>query len=508
MLDLPMALIEGTIVAVLILWFTRLRRRGATALPPGPRAYPLIGNVLDMMVPELWEEAQRWGKSFGDIIYLKGLGFGKPFVIINSYEAAVELLEKRSLNSADRPGQRWDWALVNMSYGEEFKKLRAPVQKFFDQSSVLHYEEVQRRSVRNCIRSILQTPEEYELHVRTAISTTIMMLTYGHEVKSSNDRYVSLARDGIRELVLAMRQGAYLVDIIPWLKYVPEWVPGAGFQQVASNGAKLSHDMRYLPYYNARDSFFSGTAVQSFTSEQIEERLGADGKLSKVDEDIISAATGIVYIGGVDTSVSAIMGFILAMVMFPEAQKRAQDELDRVIGGDHLPYVSDRERLPYCTALCKELLRWHVITPLAVPHAIREDDMCGGFRIPAGTTVYMNQWAMHMDPVEYPDPHVFRPERHLPAPGERLQRDPNKVTFGLGRRVCPGKQSAENTIFIMATHMLSVFNMSKSRRADGSIIEPNVRYTNEGIIHHIDQFECSFTPRSDSAVGLVTSTLE
>ena len=123
-----MTLIEGTIVAVLLLWFTQSRRRGSTALPPGPKSYPLIGNVLDMMVPELWEVAQRWGKSYGmfssevflrgndcwllsnlsialgDIIYLKGLGFGKPFVIINSYEAAVELLEKRSLNSADRPG--------------------------------------------------------------------------------------------------------------------------------------------------------------------------------------------------------------------------------------------------------------------------------------------------------------------------------------------------------------------------------------------------------------------
>lgn len=51
------------------------------------------------------------------------------------------------------------------------------------------------------------------------------------------------------------------------------------------------------------------------------------------------------------------MGLILALVKFPEVQKRAQDELDRVIGGDHLPYVSDRERLPYCAALCKELLR-------------------------------------------------------------------------------------------------------------------------------------------------------
>ncbi len=52
------------------------------------------------------------------------------------------------------------------------------------------------------------------------------------------------------------------------------------------------------------------------------------------------------------------MGFVLAMTRFPEVQKRAQEEIDRVIGGDHLPDVSDRERLPYCAALCKELLRF------------------------------------------------------------------------------------------------------------------------------------------------------
>ncbi len=45
-----------------------------------------------------------------------------------------------------------------------------------------------------------------------------------------------------------------------------------------------------------------------------------------------------------------------------------------------------------------------------------------------------NARAMHMDPKEYPDPEVFRPERFLSAPGNRLQRDPSKVTFGFGRR--------------------------------------------------------------------------
>jgi len=163
---------------------------------------------------------------------------------------------------------------------------------------------------------------------------------------------------------------------------------------------------------------------------------------------------------------SAMMGFILAMTRFPEVQKCAQEEIDRVVGGDHLPNVSDRERLPYCAAMCKELLRWHIVTPLGVPHSNREADICGGYYIPPKTTIYTNQWAMHMDPEEYPDPEVFRPERFLSAPGKRLQRDPHKVTFGFGRRVCPGQQLAENTV-----GSLPFITRSKS------LVEPCLRYS-------------------------------
>jgi len=198
-----------------------------------------------------------------------------------------------------------------------------------------------------------------------------------------------------------------------------------------------------------------------------------------------------------------MMGFILAMTRFPEVQKCAQEEIDRVVGGDHLPNVSDRERLPYCAAMCKELLRWHIVTPLGVPHSNREADICGGYYIPPKTTIYTNQWAMHMDPEEYPDPEVFRPERFLSAPGKRLQRDPHKVTFGFGRRVCPGQQLAENTIFIMATHILSLFNITKAVRDDGTAIEPIVKITNEGVVRNVDRFECSIKPRSKEAAGII-----
>ena len=63
-------------------------------------------------------------------------------------------------------------------------------------------------------------------------------------------------------------------------------------------------------------------------------------------------------------TVSAMSFLFLALVLFPEVQKRAQAELDVLIGRDRLPTFDDRPRLPYIEALCKELLRWQMAVPL------------------------------------------------------------------------------------------------------------------------------------------------
>jgi cytochrome P450 len=62
--------------------------------------------------------------------------------------------------------------------------------------------------------------------------------------------------------------------------------------------------------------------------------------------------------------VSAIYSLFLAMTLFPEAQKKAQAEIDAVVGNDRLPGFSDRSQLPYVDALAKEVLRWNTVAPL------------------------------------------------------------------------------------------------------------------------------------------------
>lgn len=68
--------------------------------------------------------------------------------------------------------------------------------------------------------------------------------------------------------------------------------------------------------------------------------------------------------GGSDTTVSTLMTFFLEMIRNPEVQRRAQEELDRVVGPDRLPTFSDREALPYLEAVIREAYRILPVAPL------------------------------------------------------------------------------------------------------------------------------------------------
>jgi cytochrome P450 len=131
------------------------------------------------------------------------------------------------------------------------------------------------------------------------------------------------------------------------------------------------------------------------------------------------------------------MTFFLAMTIFPEVQRQAQKELDRVIGGTRLPVSKDRDNLPYIVAVMKETHRWHLVLPMGLPHTSTEEDTCRGYRIPKGAMLLANSWWFTHDPSVYPDPMAFRPERFLETPTHKPEPDPRNFIFGYGRRICP-----------------------------------------------------------------------
>ena len=78
------------------------------------------------------------------------------------------------------------------------------------------------------------------------------------------------------------------------------------------------------------------------------------------------------------------------MAAFPEFQRKAQEEIGRVVGRDRMPTASDRKNLPYVEAVLKEVLRWHTVGPMGLPHTTTEDDVYNGYFIPKDSVVLVN----------------------------------------------------------------------------------------------------------------------
>jgi hypothetical protein len=242
------------------------------------------------------------------------------------------------------------------------------------------------------------------------------------------------------------------------------------------------------PYAFVKQQMREGKHKTSFLSQAIES-LGSDASMEAIHKWSASS----MYLGGADTTVSALMTFF-AMTLFPDVQKRAQEELDRVVGS-RLPVSADRESLPYIWAVVQETHRWHPVAPMALPHAATKEDVVMGYRIPKGALLMANNWWFTHDPAVYPDPMEFRPERFIETPTHMAEPDPRTWTFGYGRRVCPGRYVADNALFLTIAQSLAVFNVNKLVE-NGKVVEPETKFE-PGVVSHPVPYRTSITPRSE-----------
>jgi cytochrome P450 len=190
------------------------------------------------------------------------------------------------------------------------------------------------------------------------------------------------------------------------------------------------------------------------------------GKLRRFSEPLPSTA-------GAETTSITLTWWALAMITHPESQKRAQVELDKVVGRSRTPAFSDAPSLPYIQAIVKEVLRWRPSLPLGAPHNTTEDDWYNGMFIPKGTMCLVNLWQCHRDPAFYgDDAENFNPERFLDAnggivPGPAETREEGHNAYGFGRRACIGKHVANESLFLAVATVLWAVNLECDRDQSG-----------------------------------------
>ncbi|KDQ63647.1 hypothetical protein JAAARDRAFT_29676 [Jaapia argillacea MUCL 33604] len=496
--------IAGCAAVVIVIRQTAVRKV-RRLLPPGPKS-SWFGQV-ELPKTYQWKTYAEWRKIYGDLIYIHV--FGNPLLVINSAKVASDLLDKRSGNYSSRPVRTmvtelmgWDWLFSTHRYGQWWRKHRTLFHHHFHSNAGPDFQPIQTKETYTMLRNLAHDPTKFSYHIRRTAAAVVMFVSYGHQIAQEGDEYVTLADKALACLGQAGIFGTYLVDYIPMLKYVPSWVPGAGFQNQAKEWRKLTQAMINRPFEKVKEKMANGTAIPCVAATELEKWIQSSG--SPEDERVIKDVSAIAYAAGADTTVSAIQSFFLAMSTHPEIQRKAQEEIDRVIGTDRLPLFSDKESLPYVDSIVWECLRWNPVTPLGISHAVTADDEYDGYYIPRGTTVLPNVWGMLHDEETYPDPLSFSPERYM-------DREKNAATgvnelpwiaFGFGRRMCPGRWFALDQVWLAAATVLSVFHISKALDDQGRPIEPDLNYTS-GLLSRPNPFQCEIVPRSEKAVLLL-----
>ncbi|KAI0074482.1 cytochrome P450 [Panus rudis PR-1116 ss-1] len=457
-----------------------------------------------------WKAYEAMAHKYGDIIHLTM--FGQHLYILTSVQAISDLMEKRSSNYSSRPYSTMlhelmgmDWSLAIMPYGEDWKRVRRGFHQYFNMNVAPDYHRVHLEQSHDFLKRLRESPEKFLDHIRHAFASTIMKVTYGIEVHDAHNEYVRIAEGVIEGFNDAGQPGHFLVDIMPFLKHIPEWFPGATFQKKAKYWRNESMKMLNQPFDFTKNAWRNGSAKPSMVTD-ILERIATDPNRDEL-EDIARKSAGIAYVGGADTTVSTLSSLFLALAIHPEVQKRAQAELDTVVGPNRLPNFEDRASLPYVEAIIKEALRWQPVTPMAVPHLTSEDDEYRGYHIPKGSIVMANSWAILHDPTEYPEPHSFKPERFLKD--GKLNSDvldPTVSCFGFGRRVCAGRYFALNSLYSIISSVLHTFDILPPVDKEGRPIPLEPRMTC-GIVSYPETFNCIIKPRSVSAEALILDSV-
>ncbi|KAJ7587116.1 cytochrome P450 [Mycena floridula] len=447
---LTIALVLGSVIVLL---FLRLRgQRNLSSLPPGPPAQNwLLGTKL-LSAPYL--QYEEWANLYGPVFSLRqGLD---TMVVIARYDAAVDIMEKEGVNMADRPrsiaaGEVLSGGLRTLLIGDgpRIKKLRKALHSHLQAKVAGKYEPIQWSNAKNFIRDILNDPENHQDHAKRYAASVIMTLAYGKTTSTLySDPEVRQINEYTRRLGVAARPGSYLVDAFPLLRYVPFYL-----------STLRSYHREELALFRSqleavRSKMVSEESVQPcFATHVIENQVHYD-----LSSNEAAYLVGSMFGAGSETTAAAISIVVIAAACFPSAQDVVQKELDANVGFQRCPSFEDK--LPQVTAFYLECYRWRPVSATGFPHRTTKDIIWRDYRIPAGTTVVGSHWSIYRSPEIFPNPEKFEPQRWIDGNGN-IREDLKNFNFGFGRRICPGLQVANRSLFINTALLLWAFRVSE-----------------------------------------------
>ncbi|XP_010422200.1 PREDICTED: flavonoid 3'-monooxygenase-like [Camelina sativa] len=456
------------LIAILSILLYRFKRSPHPPLPPGLRGLPIVGN-LPFLDPDLHtyftNHAQRHGPIFK--LYLGS----KLAVVVNSPALAREILKDQDINFSNHDAPLTGRALtyggldlVWLPYGDEWRMLRKVcVLKLLNRKTLDSFYELRRKEMRERTRYLYQKgQEESPVNVGDQIFLTVINLTinmlWGGSVKAEEKESVGIKFKGIISETIRLLGVANVSDFFPLLaRFDLQGLVKKMHVCAREVDAILDRAIEQMQELRRKDG--DDGECKDFLQHLMKlKEQEADSEVP-VTLNHVKAVLVDMVVGGTDTTTSTIEFAMAELISNPELMKRAQQELDNVVGKDNIVEELHITKLPYVVAIMKETLRLYPTIPLLVPRLPTETSVVGGYTIPKNTKTFINVWSIQRDPQVWDYPTEFRPERFLDNKScDFTGTDYRFLPFGSGRRICVGVALAERMILYTLATLLHSFD--------------------------------------------------
>lgn len=441
--------------------------------PPGPKWLPVLGSALTVnslrkQTGYLYRATICLAESYGPIV---GLKVGKDRqVVCCGYNAIKEMLTKEEFDGRPQGpfyetrtwGTRRGLLLTDEEFWVEQRRFVLRHLREFGFGKRTMAELVQEEAVqlvddfkkkiamsKNGIGEVFEMRDAFSVGVLNTLWSMMASKRYNED-----DIELKNLQALLTELFANIDMVGALFSQFPFLRFIaPE---ASGYKSF------VNIHQQVWKFLKAELDDHKETFILNQPRDLMDvylQMLHSDDKKESYSESQLLAICMDMFMAGSETT-SKSLGFgFLYLLLNPEVQKKAQEEIDRVVGRDRLPTLNDRPNMPYLEALVLESVRVFMGRTFSIPHRALKDTTLQGYHIPKDTMVIANFAALLNDDDVWDNPDRFWPERFIGCDGKLIVPD-EYLPFGYGKHRCMGQTLARSNIFLFSACLLQNFDFS------------------------------------------------
>ncbi|KQK12899.1 ent-isokaurene C2-hydroxylase [Brachypodium distachyon] len=470
------------ILVATILVKLKLRSSSSSALrglnlPPGPWSMPVLGH-MQFLIGALPHRALRGlARRHGPVMLLR-LGH-VPTLVLSSAEAARAAL--KAPHDAAFAGRPMHATASIITYGGEniafarhdsrhWKALRTLCTvELLSPGRVRSFRPVRDQEAARLVYSVLAagaggSAVNVSEKVKVMMNDVIMRVSVGDTCRQRAAYLEELDR------MLDLMSGFNLTDLFPASRLAR--VLGGGSLKAAWAVQRRMHGIMedmIRDHKRAMDTELQEPEATGHDADEREDILttllrfqrdGGIGDIALTNENV-SGVLSDVFSAGSETTATTVIWAMSELMRSPRTMAAAQSEVRRALHGKTAVTEADIDsgRLLYLEMVIKETFRLHPPLPLLLPKLCTEPSKVMGYDVPAGTTVFVNVWAIGRDEDSWTtDAGEFKPERFESEAVDYGGTDFRFLPGGAGRRMCPGMIFGMSNIMIALASLLYHFD--------------------------------------------------